>query len=353
VVGQGNALLNSAVSDPAFYATAADALGAVGQAGAASTADGSTARHVLINLNADAPLLFWGLLSVGQSRKTNIAAVAVAGVSAPVCTACAIAPFAIQRLDYPADLDPVDFGFVPGTIYTLGASCTGAATQLAGSTGRLNYMLIDRFDAGTAIPEDDYLFTLAANGLQSSQSTAGWACSTINGTESLWGTLGTGATLSAATQACTAGAPQKAVQAAMCGLSTRLTNATPTACQNVTNIATIANAFPQDTDVNFYVAQDYVDYTGNNRRLITVPVVELLSATAPMTVVGFRQFLLEPNADGTIPTFADGDGRFLAMYPNPPVQSGVTSGAVAPVKQGRFDGTCGITTGPGKVVLHQ
>lgn len=347
IVGQGNILLSSATSDPAYFAALADAQAAFGQQGAGSGADGTSARHVVINLNADAPLLFWGLLSLGQSRKTNIAGSALAGVSAPLCTGCNIAPFAIQRLDT-GDTDPVDFGLVPGNIYTLGHSCTGAATQLAGSTGRINYLVIDRYDTGSAVTEDDYLFNLGANGLQTSTSTPGWACSTINGTENLW----TG-TLSAAPQACTAGTPRPAIQPLLCGLSTRLTNATPTACNAITNISTISGSFPMDSDPNFYVAQDYVDYSGNNRRIITVPVVETLSATAPMTVVGFRQFLLEPNADSSIPTFADGDGRFLAMYPNPAVQSGFTSGAVLPLKQGRFDGSCGITTGPGKVVLHQ
>ena len=58
----------------------------------------------------------------------------------------------------------------------------------------------------------------------------------------------------------------------------------------------------------------------------------------------FRQFLLEPNdANGTVNNPTDTNGRFIAMY----------LGVVAPVRQGRFDGGCGISTGPGKVVLHQ
>ena len=83
------------------------------------------------------------------------------------------------------------------------------------------------------------------------------------------------------------------------------------------------------------------DYTGNGRRIITIPMVDALSATA-MTVLGFRQFLLEPNSGATDITTGDVYGRFLGMY----------IGSVAPVPQGRFDG-CSISAGPGKVVLHQ
>ena len=52
--------------------------------------------------------------------------------------------------------------------------------------------------------------------------------------------------------------------------------------------------------------------------------------------LGFRQFLVMASN----PT--DSLGRFEAMY----------IGSVAPVKQGRFDG-CQLSSGPGKVVLHQ
>jgi hypothetical protein len=52
---------------------------------------------------------------------------------------------------------------------------------------------------------------------------------------------------------------------------------------------------------------------------------------------------VQPQFGGTNITPADTSGRFLAMY----------IGSVAPVKQGRFDGGCQITSGPGKVVLHQ
>src|SRR5260370_42705351 len=77
-----------------------------------------------MNLTADAPLVFWSLLSLGQARKTPIAAIAVAGVSAPLCTACGIEPFAIAALSQD---DTTDFGFTQGNVYTFGFQCTGAS----------------------------------------------------------------------------------------------------------------------------------------------------------------------------------------------------------------------------------
>ena len=65
IIGQTTGLLSSTVNSPAFFATLADALGtSSGTSG--NTADGTTARHVQITLTADAPLLFWSLLSAGQ-----------------------------------------------------------------------------------------------------------------------------------------------------------------------------------------------------------------------------------------------------------------------------------------------
>jgi hypothetical protein len=63
-----------------------------------------------------------------------------------------------------------------------------------------------------------------------------------------------------------------------------------------------------------------------------------------MTVLGFRQFLIQPlDASGTANNPSDVNSRFIAMY----------AGSVAPVRQGRFDGSCRATSGPGKVVLYQ
>ena len=59
---------------------------------------------------------------------------------------------------------------------------------------------------------------------------------------------------------------------------------------------------------------------------MTLPVVDALSTTGTMIVLGFRQFLLEPTTNSATSSNnpADGNGRFAAMY----------LGTVAPVKAG-------------------
>ena len=104
---------------------------------------------------------------------------------------------------------------------------------------------------------------------------------------------------------------------------------------------TLSSSYQPDLDVTDQ--DDYTAYTGTGRRLITVPIVDALNAGGAMTVLGFRQFLVEPTQGLAANDPGDTNGRFSALY----------VGVVAPVKQGRFDGGCGITSGPGKVVLHQ
>src|SRR5688572_2995178 len=89
--------------NPAFFSTFVDASAAAGNA-----ADGTTAQFAQVNITAEAPLLFWSLLPGGESRKTTIAARAVAGMSAPLCVACGTEPFAVAAIDA---ADTVNFGF--------------------------------------------------------------------------------------------------------------------------------------------------------------------------------------------------------------------------------------------------
>src|SRR5215471_8082770 len=122
IIGDSTDLLSSAVQAPNFFATADGAIGVDTGSSDSGGADGTTAKYVQVNLSADAPLLFWSLLSLGQSRKTSIAAIATAGVSAPLCTACGIDPYAIAAL---SSADTTDFGFSQGVVYTFGYQCTG------------------------------------------------------------------------------------------------------------------------------------------------------------------------------------------------------------------------------------
>ena len=91
--------------------------------------------------------------------------------------------------------------------------------------------------------------------------------------------------------------------------------------QFVTGFPDLSAAYPPDTDVATGVLDTYTAYTGNGRRVITVAVVSALasSVTSTMTVLGFRQFLLEPNLDGSFFDPADTNGRFVAQYIGSPV----------------------------------
>jgi hypothetical protein len=119
----------------------------------------------------------------------------------------------------------------------------------------------------------------------------------------------------------------------------------------VTDFAGLSTLYQPDTDLITGEADLYISYIGNQRRIITVPIVNALApnATSSMTVLGFRQFFLEPNPDGSYPNPADPYGRFVVQY----------IGSPAPVQQGWFDDHFGLgcpvplTSGPGKVVLHQ
>jgi Flp pilus assembly protein TadG len=351
--GEGGGNLTSTVSDPAYFATVAAATGTDPNG---AQPDGTTARHVQISVTADAPLLFWSLLSLGVSRKTPIAAQALAGVSAPLCTACGIEPFAIAAKD---TSDLVNFGLgdpADSVNYTFYYNCTGTTPTFLPNSGQsAAYTIINRYDAGdTTVPDEtDQLFRYGAGGLLSSTtpnptgSTVPLGCvGAGDASEAVWN----GPLYTAVPQMCSAALPQVAA-AALCGLFTRVDNTTlPSACATaVTDYASLAAATPVDTDPG--TTQDvYSSYNGNGRRVLTVPVVDALppNSTTPMTVLGFRQFLLQPAPDGTPFNPSDSNGRFVATYIGSPM----------PLKQGNIDdrlgfGACPVSSGPGKVVLHQ
>jgi Flp pilus assembly protein TadG len=354
-LGQDSGNLTSTITDPAYFATVAGALGTDPNG---ASADGTTARHVQISVTADAPLLFWSLLSLGASRKTPIAAQALAGVSAPLCTACGIEPFAIAAKDV---TDAVNFGLGDPTAdvhYTLYYNCTGTTPAFLPNSGQsAAYTIINRYDAATTtVPDEtDQLFRLGAAGLMSSttpnptDSPVPMGCAGIgDALEAVWNSP----TYSAIPPACTAPLPQVA-EAALCGLYTRFDNQTqPAACTTgVTDYTALQPAFQPDTDIVTGQADIYSAYSGNGRRVITVPVVDALApnTATPMVVLGFRQFLVQPNPDGTFFDPSDTNGRFVATYLGSPM----------PVKQGyiddRFAQGCPapVTSGPGKVVLHR
>ena len=356
VLGESTGLLDSTVPAPTFYSAVSDATDPT----STNFADGTTAKFVQINLQADAPLLFWSMLQLGQSRKTSIAALAVAGVSAPLCTVCSAENFALA--DQSAGSDPVDFGFVFNTKYSLFFDCTGAAgtstTVIPDATIALPYVMLDRYNPNLSSDETQQLYRMGAAGLiplPMSSANRQLACFSVNAAEFLWGNAGNGGTSTVPLACGGAGVANPQVEQMLCGLYSRFGDPSVlTACSGVDSLADISTAYQPDTDTADY--DDYTAYGGNGRRIITVPIVDTLSTTATgtMNILGFRQFLVTPTPNsntglGNDPS--DGHGKFNAIY----------IGSVAPVKQGFYTSlvppaplaACGITSGPGKVVLHR
>ncbi|HMD72143.1 MAG TPA: pilus assembly protein TadG-related protein [Bryobacteraceae bacterium] len=348
-LGQPSGNLSSTIA-PLCFDTVTDAV-----ANTNGTSDCSTATAIQVTVSADAPLLFFGLLPVAQSRSTPVAAQAIAGMSAPLCTGCGMVPIAVPALNTG---DPVDFGFDPSksTVYTLYYACAGTPipTALAGANGAppAPYVLINRYDTASALPEGDQLFQYNALGLTASNDptpntctaapTTPFACVNIGDCEQFWA--------SAAARACTAAAPSPSVEAALCGLYSRLDSPSNVGiCSTVVpDLAALDSAAAPDTDLAPGETPPYSDYLGNGRRLITAAIVQ--GSGSSMTVLGFRQFLIEPNPDGTFFNPADANGRFPALY----------AGSPAPMPQGWFDtryagAMCpvGSFSGPGKVVLQK
>ncbi len=332
-IGQSTGSLASVVTEPAYYSTAADAISSISSGGAGEVG-GSLARHVRVTITGQTQLLFWSFLPTVSDRHITVMATAVAGISAPLCQACGIEPFTAAAI---LSSDTTDFGFVPGTKYTFAYLCTRNGgtipTNLPGGSQLINYLLLNRYDPAAVVLPDEasQAFRVGAGGLPGNSNSA-LACFRVNNTENIWA--------SAVVNTCNPARVAPVVTEALCGLDSRFESATPLPCSNIPSVDTMSTIYLPDTDTNNYDA--YADYTGNGRRIITIPIVDTLNAGGNMTVLGFRQFLVIP-AQGTFNlNTADPYGRFVAMY----------IGSVAPLKQGRFDG-CQLQAGPGKVVLHQ
>jgi Flp pilus assembly protein TadG len=330
-IGQETNNLLSTAPPPSYFSTAADALAAGGNGGVGAVG-GSQAKYAVSTITGQIPLVFWNFLPIVTSRNIAVLATAVAGISAPLCIACGIEPFAVGAID---PTDTTNFGYTLNELYSFTYLCTGTPVPppLAGAAQVLNYVMLNRLDPNAVVfpSEDSQAFRDGAVGLPGNTNSA-IACFTINNTELIW--------VNAAPVACSAAAPAPVVTDALCGLDARFETSSNPACQAIVSYDVLSTIYPPDTDLNFYTT--YTDYTGDGRRIITIPIVDAISSTASMTVLGFRQFLVMPAEGGLAINPDDPNGRFVAMY----------IGSVAPVKQGRFDG-CTQTAGPGKVVLHQ
>jgi hypothetical protein len=132
----------------------------------------------------------------------------------------------------------------------------------------------------------------------------------------------------------------------LCGLNTRFgVDYASTNCANVPNIDTLAPLFAADSDVGESgVLQEYAqDYDGNVRRVLTVAVVD---AVDTINVLGFRQFLAQNAATiaglGPVAGAVASRAAFRAQYIGAPVA----------IRSGTAAGTCGVTRGVAKTVLH-
>ena len=223
-------------------------------------------------------------------------------------------------------------------------------TALPGAGTVVPYAILNRYDTNNAtLDESQQLYRDGAGGLIGSTdpnptgSPHPVNCVGVNDTrEQNWA--------SASQQLCTSQVTSSVTEA-LCGMYSRFDNANaPGNCaQFVTDFADLSASYAPDTDVSTGLLDLYTVYVGNGRRVITIAIVDALTTTVTgtMTVLGFRQFLLEPNSDGSFPNPADINGRFVVQYIGNP----------APVKQGYFDDrfglSCQVSSGPGKVVLHQ
>ncbi len=326
-VGQTTGSMSSVVSEPVYFGTLAEALGDSG-----TGTGGSAARYVRVNITGETPIVFWGMLSVAQDRKVAVQVSAVAGRSGALCQVCGTEPIAVPALDAS---DPTDFGFVVGTRYTFGYNCSGQGTPaiLPGGGSRVDYVLVNRLNSETQTftAESTQVFRSGAAGLPPTTNRA-LGCFSVNTAETLW--------VGADPLPCLQNSVPALVQNFLCGIAMRFDTAPAGVCSAIPEIDTLTAAYAADIDVAD--AADYAAYTGNGKRIITVPVVDAITNLSAMTTLGFRQFLVQPAQDATSINPADQNGRFIVTY----------IGSVAPIKQGSMNG-CSQTAGPGKVVLHQ
>jgi len=340
----GTGLTTSQATD--YFATLLDARGNVngGQTGGIDWGSGQYPKYVRVQLTAQAPVLFLPLLSRTFSALPNVTVKSVAGVSAPICSACGIDGLAV--VDLSGGADPNNYGFVPGSFYTLylvrSQRNNGAATPgtPADGTQLATYVVLNHTPNGPqALDSDATLFEVASGGLSASPTLDIPGTIAIGSAETLYGI---GASLTVGPDI-------------LCGLNARF-GVDPALTPNCATVDTagfvpLAPLFSPDSDVGGaagYAAgaglQDFAsEYDGNVRRVLTVAIID---AAASLNVLNFRQFLIEPSP--TSATVIQGlnttllTGAFRAQY----------LGAPVPVRCGGVGGICTISSGIGRTVLY-
>jgi len=256
-----------------------------------------------------------------------------------MCSASGIDGLAVVALNTDSDPANVNYDFVPGHFYTL--SMTPSQSPLPGTESTvLQYVILDHFPSGTqGLDLDASLFELAAGGTFNSPGLMPPGSISIESSEIAYPN---GVALEVS--------PNSVGRDILCGLNVRF-GVNPSqndACANIASgeFAGLWDLFRADTNRGGETAdstglQNYaVEYDGNLRRVLTMAVVD---AADTLTVMNFRQFLIEPadaGAEGLDPSLAN--GAFRAQYIGSPV----------PLRSGAIGGSCSVSSGVGRVVLH-
>ena len=336
-------------TDMDFFSILVDARANVngGQSEGIDWGSGNYPKYVRVQVTAQAPVLFLPLLTRAFGSLPTVTAAAVAGISAPMCTACGIEGLAV--VDQSGGADPINYGFVPGDFYTLYLTTSQQSPNtpttpapLAGTESAVEYVILNHIPNGLSdLDLDGTLFELGAAGISSSSGLEPPGSISVDTTEvgyvDLSGNTGAGTTVG---------------RDILCGLNVRFgVDAAENVCGTVNSseFAELAPLFIPDTDTNLsgdtntlgFGLQDFAtEYDGNLRRILTLAVID---STDTLSVLNFRQFLIEMSANvtqGLDPNLAS--GAFRAQYIGTPVL----------LRCGGIGGMCSLSQGVGKVVLH-
>lgn len=316
-----------------------------GQSGGIDWSSGVYPKYVRVQITSQAPVLFVPLLNLAVNSPPTITVSAIAGISAPMCTACRIDGFAVE--DQSAGADPVNYGFVPGDFYTLylttsqqGPNRPTTPPPLAGTRSAVQYAILNHVPSGPQnLDLDSSLFELGADGISSSPGLTPPGSISVDTAETgypnLQGNTSPGTTTG---------------RDILCGLNVRFgVDPSQNICGTLDGgaFAALSPLFSSDADVGggTYAAgiglQDYAtEYDGSLRRVLTMAVVD---SSSSLHVLNFRQFLIEMS-----PTTIQGletslvSGAFRAQY----------IGAPVPLRCGSIGGSCTLSSGVGRAVLH-
>lgn len=333
-IGVTSELTSEVVVD--YFATLIDA-----QTNVNGGQSGADAKYVRVQVNAETPVLFTRFLSAERGSRQLVSAASIAGISSPVCVACGVDALAVTALDA---TDEGNYGFLPGEYYTLYltpaqqrpnlAACPSQVpAALEATVAAVEYTILNHIPGGPETGLDGELFRLAASGMATTLGLDPPGCVSLGSTETPKPDL----------QGATCAEANAVGRDILCGLNTRFgVDPAGNDCDNIEGSSDLALLYRTDADLGAAESalQDYAtEYDGNQRRVLTVALVD---GADTLTVLNFRQFLVEnaPTVAGLDP--AGFTGAFRAQYVGRPV----------PIRTGTIGGACLVTAGIGRVVLH-